>query len=214
MPEFELPEAILKLEHAWHIPVTESNAPGAERVPSQSRDVPAAALFREDVTTPQGPPLVNELFESMSPAERTAALVSLWQDNQLQKRVISDVFAITGQTNASGNVDIALYQVPMGFEAQFTRINIEAVGFTPAVPYTNAAAWAAIYRGLAFGNGAILDFAPASPGGGIFPGVWTDSATQAIRLRGGEWLSFHLVGSASVAATAIYCRGQCTLVEL
>jgi hypothetical protein len=210
------PEPIPELHTAgrFHIPTTENSAPQSEREPSQERDVAPSDYV--GTPEPTGPLLVNQLVDGLSSEDRARALMALWRDLSSRKRELSELAAVTSQTDASGNLDLPAYQVPLGFEATITRVNIEAGSgnFTPAAPFAAANAWAALIRGLRFGTGSILDFAPASAGGPIFPGVWTDSATQAIRLRGGEWVTLHVVGTVTLATTPVYCRLQGWISEL
>lgn len=216
---FTLPDELLRTSaQVFHIPITEATAPQAEREPSQERDVDETHAFEGTPADPRGPSLVDQLAE-LPPVEREAARRLIWGDLNRAKREISEVQAVTSAADTNGNLDMPIYQVPGGYELVVTRVNIEAstpagVAYTPAAPFSAATAWAAIYRGLRFGNGAILDFAPPSSGGTIFPGIWTDSATQAIRLRGGEWLSLHVVGSATFASNLVWVRMQGTITEL
>ncbi len=114
----------------------------------------------------------------------------------------------SGNTDANGNLDLQLYTVPQGYELTMTRLNLEAGTFTPAVPFANAAAWLAIIQGVQFGLGSILDFGPGSVGGTIFPSIFVDSDSEAIKVRGGQILTLHVVGTAALANTAVVARLQ------
>jgi hypothetical protein len=114
----------------------------------------------------------------------------------------------TGQTDGSGNLDLKLYVVPQGYKFTATRVNLEAVGFTPASPFSAATAWVALIRGTQFAAGSILDFGPSASGGIIFPSIFSTSDSHAPFLRGGEILSVHVVGSVTLANTDIYARVQ------
>lgn len=118
-----------------------------------------------------------------------------------------------GTTTATGLLDLPIYLVPSGYELVVTRWNVEAVGFSPAAPYSNAAGFLALFAGLQFptalqGVGSMVDFLPNPPasGGAILPASVTDGATQAGLFRGGEQVSLHV--QTGPASTDIYMRLQ------
>ena len=126
----------------------------------------------------------------------------------LNKRTIVEYG--TGTTDASGNADIVIYQVPAGMQLKITRVNIEDATHTPATPFTNAAGWLALIRGQKFAVGCILDFLP-NPGvasGAIIPGIMSDGSDESALLRGGEFITLHVVGTAALANTDIWVRLQ------
>ncbi len=124
----------------------------------------------------------------------------------MDKRIVINY--ATGQTDGSGVLDLVLYRVPQGMQFITTRLNIEAVGFTPATPYTNAAGWIALMKADKFVVGSMIDFLPNPPvaSGAILPASITDGATEAGVFRGGEVIGFHIAGGP--ATTDIYCRVQ------
>lgn len=216
---YELPDAILQAAHQFHVPITENTGTQAQREPSQERDV-AEQVAYIGPSQPRGPALVNELIGQMSPEERHATLIALWRETNVAKRKLSTIQQVSANTDGSGNLDLLIFQVPMGYELTVTRVNLEAINgstgasFTPAAPFSAATAWLALYRGERFQFGSVLDFGPPSAGGTIFPSVFTDSDTQAIRLRGGEFLSLHVVGSGTLANAPVAARMQGLLQEL
>lgn len=152
-----------------------------------------------------GPPLFD-LVKELRHAQEVGRQLLEESNKLLQRRTI--VRRGNGQTDASGNVDIPLFVVPMGFEFVVTRVNVESPAFTPAVPYSAATAWIALILGDRFGVGAILDFLPNPPlaSGPILPCLFTDGADQAGVLRGGEQVSIHLANGP--VNSAIVCRLQ------
>jgi len=128
-----------------------------------------------------------------------------------RRKVIENV---TGETDGSGNLDLKIFQVPQGYNFTATRVNVEAAGFTPASPFSNAAAWIALIRGTSFTVGSLLDFGPATPGSAIIPSIFSTSDNHAPTLNGGEILTLHIVGAAGLANQDIWCRCQGWLVPL
>lgn len=122
--------------------------------------------------------------------------------------------ATSGETDANGNLDLRLFQVPQGHHFTVTRVNVEAGLFTPASPFSAATAWIALIRGALFAQGSILDFGPPASGGVILPSIFSTSDSHAPALNGGEILSLHIVGSITLANTGIWarCQGILTLI--
>ena len=114
----------------------------------------------------------------------------------------------SGQTDGAGLLDLVIYRVPPGFQFIVTRLNVEAFGFSPAVPYTNAAGWIALMRSDKFAIGTMVDFLPNPPvaNGAILPASITDGVTEAGVFRGGESIGFHI--NAGPATTDIFVRLQ------
>lgn len=152
-----------------------------------------------------GPALINLVHETRRAFEIENELL---RDalKTLHDRPVSE--GVSGQTDASGNLDLRLFVVPMGYNFFATRVNIEGGTFTPALPFANAAAWLALIRGQIFATGSVLDFGPATAGGTIIPSIFSTSRNHAPMLRGGEILTLHVVGSASLANTSIWARCQ------
>lgn len=100
-----------------------------------------------------------------------------------------------GNLDASGNGVFGIYQVASGVQGILTRLVVNSrvpgtnVPYTPAVPFSAAAAWIGIYAaedptsGL-LGDAGLLDFGPVTAAGPIFPGLFTDDAAQAAFVRG------------------------------
>lgn len=152
-----------------------------------------------------GPAIINLVQETMK-AHMVQNELILDSLKHLRERPVSE--GVSGQTDASGNLDLRLYVVPMGYIFYPTRVNIEGGAFTPASPFAAAAAWLALIRGQAFAPGSILDFGPASVGGTIIPSIFSTSRNHAPMLRGGEILTLHIVGGAGLASTSIWARCQ------
>lgn len=165
-----------------------------------------------DVVGPPAPgsesagPGMFDLVRETKHAQHVASVLMEQASQMLRQRTITE--KVTGVTDGAGLLDMVVYQVPMGFEVIVTRLNVEAVGFTPAVPYTNAAGWLALIEGARFGVGSMIDFIPNPPAasGPILPAVITDGAAAAGYFRGGQIISLHL--NAGPATTQVLCRMQ------
>lgn len=165
-----------------------------------------------DVTQPPAPgeesagPGMFDLVRETRHAQQVAAVLMQEASQMLKRRTV--VEKTTAVTDGAGNLDMVLYQVPMGFEIVVTRINLEAIGFSPAVPFTFATGWVALVAGARFGVGSMIDFLPNPPAasGAILPATLTDGANQAGIFRGGEIISLHV--NAGPITTAIYARLQ------
>lgn len=124
----------------------------------------------------------------------------------MEKRFI--VQQVSGETDANGNLDLRLFEIPQGFKLQVARVNVEAGTFTPASPFSAANAWMALIRGLAFAPGCILNFGPAVAAGPLLPGIFSESTSHAPIVLGGDAISLHIVGTATLANIAIWARLQ------
>lgn len=162
--------------------------------PPPGEEVSGPALFELYRKTAHAVEVQNELLRAAIPL--------------MDRRIIVEYK--TGQTDANGNADIVIYQVPQGMQFITTRVNVEDATHTPASPYTNAAGWIALIRGQAFAPGCIVDFIPNPPltNGPILPASITDGATEAGVFRGGEFVTLHVAGAAALATTDIWVRLQ------
>lgn len=92
-----------------------------------------------------------------------------------------------GNTDVSGNAKIMAYESPQGFGFSVHRLSINAINPTTGLPYTPAAPYTSgyivIHRGEV-GLNSLVDFAPTSPGGNVFPQVSTDGEDQGALYRG------------------------------
>ena len=124
----------------------------------------------------------------------------------LDQRIV--VETITGQTDGSGILNLVLFRVPQGMQFITTRVNVEAAGFTPATPYTNAAGWIGLMRSDKFVIGSLVDFLPNPPiaSGAILPASITDGASEAAVFRGGEIVGLTI--ASGPANTDIWVRLQ------
>lgn len=127
----------------------------------------------------------------------------------LNNRMIVEKHA--GQTDAAGNLDLVLYRVPQGYQFLTTRVTIEDATHTPGAPFSAAGAWIALISGDKFAAGSMRDMAPnpgnagASP---IIPFIFSDGSSEASIFRGGEIISLHVVGTATLANTDIFVSLQ------
>lgn len=85
----------------------------------------------------------------------------------------------SGLTDANGNLVLRVYDVEDGKAFSVGKIILWADGFTPASPYSNAAAWVGIFHGNQPSPANLADFAPYSPGGQIFPGTFEYGLLEA-----------------------------------
>jgi hypothetical protein len=126
----------------------------------------------------------------------------------------------TGQTDSDGIATVGLYQVAAGIEAQLHRLTgnalVAATGlpYTPAVPYSNAAAYFELFaaetpRSDALSNAGLLDFGPPAAGGAILPFLITDMSMQASFVRGPMWFVAYVKGGP--ASTSLTFRYQIAL---
>jgi hypothetical protein len=182
-------------------------------------DIPHQESYRKENTEIQTPsrPAPPPGEESVGPA-----LIELVRQTkrafELENELLRDALKsldnrlvieyASGSTDGSGNLDLKLFTVPMGYAFYATRINIEGGAFTPASPFSAATAWLALIRGTNFGVSSILDFGPAAASGTIIPSIFSTSRNHAPALRGGEILTLHIVGSATLANTSIWARCQ------
>lgn len=161
-------------EHAYHVDSSDAPPPGTESVGPTMFDLVRDLTRAEAVN--------NVLMEQASRLLKTRTIVERTQ----------------GTTDGSGVADFPIYQVPNGYEVVVTRLNIDAVGFTPASPYTNAAGFLALYSGQKFSinGGQIVDFLPNPPvaSGAILPASITNGVDQAGIFRGGEVISLRIQG--------------------
>ena len=126
----------------------------------------------------------------------------------------------TGNTDASGNAIIQIYQAAAGMEARLHRANINAlnpstgVAYNAGTPYESAGAFVDFYEGDtndAIGISGQFGFLPNPPlsDGPIFPGQITASFEQAPFVRGPRIMLCHVSGGP--ASTAVFVRYQISL---
>jgi hypothetical protein len=128
----------------------------------------------------------------------------------------------SANTNSDGNLFLVVYKVAAGEQFRATRLDVEAYGYTPAVPYANAAAWVAGYSTEAdqvpggtftgVGNalqGGQLFFGPPVAGEPILPFLYTAQESEAPEVRGPNLLALVIVGGP--ASTRVTVRYQGTL---
>ncbi len=120
----------------------------------------------------------------------------------------------SGQTDSDGNATIRIYQAAAGMEARIHRLTGNAlvaatgVPYTPAVPYSNSAAYLTFHDvedegGVGFTS--LMDFGPPVAGGPIFPFLLTDNSMQAMIVRGPKMIVMQVhVGPASTQVEVRY----------
>lgn len=123
-------------------------------------------------------------------------------------KLVQDVDAIaTANTNGSGNVVFPIYTVGQGFRFELGRLLINADGYTPAAPYSNASFWLGIFTSSDPAGtpaiGQMIDFLPTTAGAQGIPDVADYDPAQI--LRTGQTLVCRIVtGPASTRITARY----------
>jgi hypothetical protein len=152
-----------------------------------------------------GPTMFDMVVELRRAQEVSKFLLSQ-AENLLKRKTV--VAKATDSTDATGALQMAIYQVPQGFQFYLTRWNVEGGAFTPGAPFSSATANIQIINGRNFGVGAIMDFLPNPPAanGNILPASNTDGLEAACLFRGGEWISL-MIRSGPVS-TAIIARIQ------
>lgn len=182
------------------------NVMGSNDRDQKNRFEAATVTLPPEPGTEVAGPAMFDLVREIKHAQMVGQQLLKQADSLLDTRTI--VQTANGTTTAAGLLDLLLYTVPGGFEFVVTRVNVEAVGFTPAVPYTNAAGWIALCRGDSFAVGSMLDFLPNPPlaSGPILPAVMSDGGEQAGAIRGGEKVSLHI--QSGPATVDIYVRLQ------
>lgn len=155
-----------------------------------------------------GPALFDLIRETRRAAEVSRFLVAEASNLLSNRRVVEK-----GQTNAdaAGNLDVVMYSVPAGFELEVSRVVVESANSSPAVGYTNAAAWIAVIQGDRFALGSILDFLPNLPtaaGGFILPALFGQNNDEVGYVRGPNTVGLHITGGAPLANIMISFRLQ------
>jgi hypothetical protein len=92
----------------------------------------------------------------------------------------------SGRTDGAGALALRVYAVPLGREFSLHRLVVDAEGFTPGAPFTNAAGYIDIRR-----SGVRVDFVNLSVG---IPALALDGNDTAIRFRNGEEVEIVIAG--------------------
>lgn len=110
-----------------------------------------------------------------------------------------------GELDASGDGTIVLSTVTVGMELVLNRLLIEADGYTPASPYTNAAAYFYLLRGdlpIDF-----LSLVSGATGAGSLPALATWTNSYAPRYRDGEKISVQIVSGPANGIVTVTADG-------
>lgn len=152
----------------------------------------------------QGPSYVSPLEERI---EHVHALIARMLEQQSHAgREELYTATQTGNTDASGDLTLSVFKVPSGFTFALHRTIIESAAYTPAVPYSNAAAYLTVNRGQP-GPGSLRDFGPASAGGPLIPGLLTDPSRSGAVFQSGEEVVIFLNAGPATTAVAITIQG-------
>lgn len=134
----------------------------------------------------EGPPL-TDLVAPLRAIEQgiTAALDRM---AVTEKRLEASSTAATVQLDSNGDtpaVGATILEVRQGRAVRLTRLTIDADGYDPGAPYSQALSYVRLYRNaVAVGN--LLDFGPAAAGGPWLPGLFEMELSQSPLLRSGE----------------------------
>lgn len=127
----------------------------------------------------------------------------------------------SGNTDANGDLFLPIYQVAAGMEATVHRITGNAlvaatgVAYTPANPYSNAAAYLLFHEvdnPGQVGFSSLMDFGPPTASGPIFPFLITDNSMQAMLVRGPRWITMQV--ESGPASTQVMVRYQIRLTRM
>ena len=130
------------------------------------------------------------------------------------------VSVVAGNTDASGNLYLPVYQIADGMEGAVRRLTVNAVNpatntsYTAAAPYAAASAYMNLHGTDGFNSndvmrGTLIDVSPLTAGGPLFPAVFEYDEHQAPREHGPKLFLLHVNGGP--ASTMVYCRYQVTI---
>lgn len=119
--------------------------------------------------------------------------------SRLLERDEQFVDAVSGVTDASGNLTLTLTEVPAGKEANIFVVVLEAAGYTPGSPFSGAGAYISLHRGQpTVGN--TIDFTVSSTG--VFPCLFSYGGDARL-LRSSQTLVARIAaGPASTSVVA------------
>lgn len=174
---------------------------------------------------PTGPGTEHGMGDILTP-EMIAEHFAMTRDSlaELTRRIAAPkrhddyVGIASGNTDSSGNLTLAVMQARQGFSFNLRRALIEAATFdasayTPAVPYTNAAFWTALFVSddpTSVAQGQMLDF----PAPLALPASAEYGDEEGPLIRAGEWLVLYVkTGPASKRITCRY-QGLYEAIEL
>lgn len=185
----------------FYVPGHESGATRQDGM----RDVPATAYHTE--TSPQGPPLVQQLIDSVGGEQAAHLIAAIMRDNKTEKRKRVMQGIAPFNTDASGNAVAKFFDVPQGFQAVLCHALLELQGKVPGSAGT-ANAWAAILEGeqgtfnasggaSAPALGQVRAFAPVTGGGSLaLPAMLVDDGeTSGWAFRSGTAAIVQIGGS-------------------
>ncbi len=176
--------------------------------------------FRAPVATPPPPgeevagPAITPLLVEVRHAIR--AELALLAQAKLETQTRQQSGLAQGQTDASGNAALQLFQVPGGATGRLVWATLDEAGVTPAAPDTSATLWHAIYAASSAGIfdptqiiavGSLLDYRLNAPtrGDALIPDVYSYSDVKAAPTLVGP-ATFYLVVQAATATRRIACR--------
>lgn len=154
-----------------------------------------------------GPAMFNLVQETVRALDIQSQLIAKAVP-LLTNRIIVEKHAV--QTDANGNGDIKLYQVPQGYQFVLTRCVVEDAAHFAGTPFSVAGAWHAIIEGDRYQPGSIRDFAPNPPASNVpcIPWIYSDGNEESAVFRGGQIVSLHLALTATGANLDIWVSLQ------
>jgi hypothetical protein len=140
-------------------------------------------------------------IDALTPAEFDKRVQALLEHLSSDEDVVRG--SEVAKLDASGNGVVQVYVVPSGMKFNLHRVAVNADGFTPGVPFTNAAGYIDILRGS-----VRQDFLPLAAAAGGIPAVWAQGGDAAIRYRNGEAVEVAIVGGPASTGVRVEIQGD------
>jgi hypothetical protein len=183
--------------------------PGApSHFEDRNRDI-APAYYPAPEPGPEvaGPAMFNLVQETVRALDVQSQLI-VRAIPLLTNRIVIEKHAV--QTDANGNADVKLYQVPQGMQFVMTRCVVEDAAHFAGTPFSVAGGWHAIIEGDRYQPGSIRDFAPNPPASNVpfIPWIYSDGNEESAVFRGGQIIGFHIVGTGTLANVDLWISLQ------
>lgn len=136
-------------------------------------------------------------------------LASLFEQARAERRRQVVISSTAANLDGSGNATFPVYQTAAGFNFFVSRIVVEAAGYTPASPYSNASFYLGLYSSQnpnSVAQGQLLDFTPTLAAAQGIPNVADYLADESgPMVQGQHYLVCNVVsGPASKILTVRY----------
>jgi hypothetical protein len=140
-------------------------------------------------------------IDALTPEEFDRRLAALLEKFSSDEDVVRGSEVV--KLDAAGHGIVQAYVVPQGMKFNLHRVAVNADGYTPGAPFTNAAGYIDILRG-----GVRQDFFPLSAAAGGMPAVWAQGGDAAIRYRNGEAVEIEIVGGPPSTGVRVEIQGD------